>query len=105
MAMSGPTTDHWEIRSWAEKHNAVPAEVLPHLLDGEPATLRILAKEAVRDHTDVKLITWDEFFVKFDQLGLTFVYDDETAGSHEILQVEERNPYRHPKQKVQSGKN
>ena len=32
---------------------------------------------------------------KFDALGLTFVYDNGATGYNEILQVEEKSPYRH----------
>ncbi len=35
MAMRGPTTDHDEIRSWAKSYNAVPAEVVPAIFDGD----------------------------------------------------------------------
>jgi hypothetical protein len=97
MSIIGPTTDHAEIRRWAESKGAVPTEVLPHVLDSEPALLRIMFAEQARDLADVRIIAWEEFFVKFDGLGLTFVYDDDRGGYNEILQNEEKSPYRHPK--------
>jgi len=94
MPASGPTSDHKEIRSWANLHHAIPAELLPHNVDGEPALLRLLFAEQVREHKDIRVLSWDEFFIKFDGLGLAFVYDDEKSGYYEILEVEEKSPYR-----------
>lgn len=95
MPISEPTTDHSEIRHWALKHKAVPVEVLPDHVDSEPATLRFLLPEQSR-HLGFSQISWEEFFVKFDELGLTFVYDKDSTGYNEILQVESRSPYRNP---------
>lgn len=94
MAIAGPTTDHKEIKRWAESKNAVPVETLPHVVDSEPASLRFMLLAQVPDHSDVRRISWEEFFVKFDNLGLTFVYDDDSTGYNEILQVEEKSPHR-----------
>ena len=94
MSVSGPTTDHSEIRGWAAQHHARPAEVLPQRLDSEPAVLRFMFPGQARDHQDIRLISWEEFFVKFDELGLSFVYDTDSTGYNELLQVEERSPYR-----------
>ena len=33
MAIAGPTTDHDEIRRWADSHSALPVEVLPVIVD------------------------------------------------------------------------
>jgi len=52
--------------------------------------------EQAADLANVHLISWEEFFVKFDGLGLSFVYDDEPTGYNEILQIEENSPYLHP---------
>ncbi|WP_263385629.1 hypothetical protein [Granulicella arctica] len=100
MSISGPTTNHNEIRIWAESWKVVPTELLPHVLDHEPAELRMMLGEQARDRVDVKMLTWEEFFLKFDSLGLAFVYDDERAGYNEILQIEEKSPYRHPRYRI-----
>jgi hypothetical protein len=94
MAIAGPTTDHAEIRVWAERHKAVPAEILPQHLNHEPMVLRMMLPQMAADHSDVRVLTWDEFFAKFDLLGLTFVYDDDRGGYNEFLQIDARNPYR-----------
>ena len=77
MAVIKPITDHDEIRHWAESHSAVPIEVLPLIVDGEPAVLRLILKEQAGDHTNTRVIEWEEFFLKFDAMGLSFVYDDD----------------------------
>ena len=42
----GPTKDHAEIRQWAEKFNATPAEVKPFVFDSMPSVMRFLFDEA-----------------------------------------------------------
>ena len=101
MAIAGPTTDHSEIRRWAERHGAVPVEVLPLDVDSEPALLRLMLKLQIVDRPNVRAINWEEFFLKFDALGLALVYDDST-GNNEILQRDEQNPYRHPSHRRRS---
>ncbi len=105
MPISEPTTDRSEIRHWAEKHNAVPVEVLPHRVDSEPATLRFLLPGEIVTPTGFIKLSWDDFFAKFDELGLTFVYDSGSTGYNEILQVESRSPYRHPEYRSASSGN
>jgi hypothetical protein len=94
--LTGPTTDHNEIRDWADLHQVVPAELLPHQIDHEPSVLRLMLVEQARTRLDLRLITWEEFFMKFDLLGLTFIYDQDPRGYCELLQEEERSPYRRP---------
>ncbi len=79
MPISGPTTDHDEIRHWAEKHHAVPTEILPQHLNREPFVLRMMLPQMAGDRKDVRVLTWDEFLAKFALLGLTFVYDNNSG--------------------------
>jgi hypothetical protein len=94
MPIVGPTTDHSEIRYWAKKHHAVPAEILPQIMNHEPMVLRMMLPQMAADRKDVRVLTWEEFFAKFDLLGLTFVYEDNNSGYNELLQIDSRNPYR-----------
>lgn len=55
MAIAGPTTDHHEIQHWVESHAAVPVEVLPAVVDGEPALLRLMLKEQAGDRPNVRV--------------------------------------------------
>ncbi len=94
MPIAGPTTDHAEIRHWAESKDAVPTEILPEHLNHEPTQLRILMPQLAAERKDVRVLTWEEFFTKFDLLGLTFVYDNDSSGYNELLQIDAKNPYR-----------
>ena len=94
MPITGPTTDHYEIRLWADGNRMVPIERLPQLVDHEPATLCLLALDAAKSRQDLRRLTWEEFFAKFDELGLAFVYDADSTGYSELLQREEASPYR-----------
>ncbi len=89
--MRGPTTDHGEILAWATRHHAVPAEVLVLKFDGQPSILRFLFGNAHRGTPDIRPIGWDDFFARFDVLGLALVYDD--SPSFQILQIEAESAY------------
>lgn len=67
---------------------------LPRIVDSEPVTLRLMLDEQASNHLNVRHISWDEFFLKFEALSLTFVYDDDSTGYNKILQIEEQFPYR-----------
>lgn len=75
--MRGPTRDPVEIRDWAERHSALPAEIMPRVFDGEPAILTFLFGAIRATGTDeIRSISWDSFFAQFALLDLTLVYDD-----------------------------
>ena len=77
------TTDHEEIRKWVEKR------------EGKPATVKGTGKK--NDHTGIlridfpgysgedslEEISWDEFFAKFDESGLQFLYQEKTSDGKE----------------------
>jgi hypothetical protein len=77
MSTSKTTTDHDEIRRWAEARGGKPAGVRG-TGDGNPGMLRIEF-----DHGSEKLeaIAWDDWFAAFDANGLAFVYQDEVDGA------------------------
>lgn len=73
------TTDHAKIRQWAEARNGKPARV-QGTGDGDDAgLLRIDFPEEHEDEERLEEISWDEFFEKFDEKRLAFVYQDKTA--------------------------
>jgi hypothetical protein len=74
------TTDHDEIRRWAEQRGARPAQVKGTESGGEPGVLRFDFNEP---DEDLEKISWDQFFEKFDEAGLAMVYQDETADGSE----------------------
>jgi hypothetical protein len=73
---SKQTTDHGKIRRWAEIRGGKPATVRGTAEgDDEAGILRI----AFSDDEDLEPIEWDEFFDKFEDAGLEFLYQEETA--------------------------
>ncbi len=79
MAEGQVTTDHKAIRKWAEERGGHPATVKSTAAAGEAGILRLDF-----DPKDEKLeeISWDEFFDKFDEAKLAFLYQDKTADGH-----------------------
>ena len=92
MMITGPTVDHGEIRVWAEHHKMLPTEILPNVVDHEPPVLQLLPAKTVQSRPDVRVISWEEFFARFDLLGLAFIYDNENTGYNELLQRDEKTP-------------
>jgi hypothetical protein len=80
MALSKTTQDHDTIRKWAEARRAMPAEVASTAKRNQTGILRFAFPKA-RNHKDenLKEISWDEFFEKFDQNGLELIYQEKTA--------------------------
>lgn len=80
MALSKTTQDHDEIRKWAEKHGAIPAEVAATQHGNDPGILRFEFPKA-HPHNDSALqeISWEDFFRKFDEHNLALVYQEKTA--------------------------
>jgi hypothetical protein len=82
MTQGKTTTDHDVIRRWVEARGGTPATVKRTARGGEAGILRIdypgySGKESLTP------IEWDEFFEKFDENQLAFVYQDERAGGGE----------------------
>ena len=75
MSDSETTTNHDTIRTWAERRGGRPATVRATEEDGHAGILRIDfdPKEEALDE-----IEWNEFFRKFDEADLAFLYQDRT---------------------------
>ena len=69
------TTDHKLIKQWVEQRDGRPATVRATEEDGHAGILRIDfgPKEEGLDE-----IEWEEFFRKFDESDLAFLYQDRT---------------------------
>ena len=76
--LSHTTTDHEEIRRWAEARKAKPATVKGTGGKGDTGIIR-LDFPGYSGADKLQEITWDEFFKKFDEAGLALVYQEETA--------------------------
>ena len=80
MAQAKVTTDHDEIRKWAETRGGRPAAVRSTQSKGGTGIIRIEFPDAPNAKDDnLEEISWDEFFKKFDPANLALVYEEETA--------------------------
>ena len=83
MALSKETTDHDEIRQWAESRGAIPSEVASTHSKEEAGILRFQFPDAPEKNDDaLSEISWEAFFDKFDENGLTFLYQEKNASGH-----------------------
>ncbi|HEU4660441.1 MAG TPA: hypothetical protein VFS63_07260 [Pseudolabrys sp.] len=76
MSEAKVTTDHATIQKWAEQRGGVPAEVSGTAGKEDTGILRLDFEP--RD-SDLRRISWDQFFGKFDKEKLAFIYQDRTA--------------------------
>ncbi len=75
---SKSTTDHDVIREWVERRGGIPATVEDTGNRGEDAgILRIMFPGHGSDE-NLSEIDWDQFFDKFDDADLAFVYQEKT---------------------------
>ncbi len=75
---SAVTIDHNEIRNWAEARGGKPSKVIETGRGHDPGLLRI-DFPGYRGEHKLQEISWDEFFEKFDEKGLAFLHQDQTA--------------------------
>jgi hypothetical protein len=73
---SKQTTNHDEIRRWVESRGGHPASVRGTAERDEHAGL---LRIRFRDDEDLEDVEWDEFFDKFDEEKLAFLYQDQTT--------------------------
>ena len=72
------TRDHDEIRRWAEERGGKPAHVKSTGASDDPGILRI-DFPGYGGEGSLEPITWDQWFDKFDERGLSLIYEEETA--------------------------
>jgi hypothetical protein len=72
------TTDHEEIRRWVEARGGAPARVKGTGDGDDPGVLRIDFPGGTGED-ELQRISWDEWFRKFDEQRLAFLYQDEKA--------------------------
>ena len=76
------TTDHDVIRKWAEARRGRPATVKRTGDDEEPGVLRI-DFPGYRGKQSLEEISWEEFFEKFEEKKLAFLYQEKTVTGRE----------------------
>lgn len=77
--LSRTTTDHNVIKGWAEERQAKPASV-KGTGGNEVGVLRLVFPGYAEGKSQsLREISWDEFFKKFDENNLAFIYQDNTS--------------------------
>lgn len=76
------TTDHEEIRRWVEERGGHPACVRGTGNKGDTGLLRI-DYPGYSGEQELEEISWDDFFEKFDQEKLAFLFQEQTADGKE----------------------
>jgi len=73
------TRDHKTIRRWAEERGGKPTTV-----EGteDRSGAGVLRLDFDPPDEGLKPIPWDEFFEKFDEADIDFLYQDKTADGH-----------------------
>ncbi len=76
------TTNHDEIRQWVEERGGHPARVIDTESKKSPGLLRIDYPGYSGDNR-LEAISWDEFFMGFDENNLAFLYQEKTKDGKE----------------------
>ena len=78
MASAQTLTDHDAIRRWAEARGGKPACVKGTGDEDDVGMIRI-DFPGYSGERNLEEISWEEFFAKFDESGLAFLYQEETS--------------------------
>jgi hypothetical protein len=76
------TTDHDEIRRWVEAHGGRPARIRGTGDGDDPGMLTIDFPGGTGDER-LEPTSWDEWFEKFEENRLAFLYQDQKAGGED----------------------
>jgi hypothetical protein len=79
---STTTTDHDEIRGWVEEHGGAPASVRGTESGDGAGVLRIDFPGGAGED-QLEHISWDEWFQKFDENDLAFLYQKRKASGED----------------------
>ncbi len=71
------TTDHETIRQWVEERGGWPATVKGTQRGGEKVGMLRIDFPGYSGGDKLEKIGWDEFFAKFDEKDLAFLYQEE----------------------------
>ena len=77
---SQAATDRETIERWVEERDGSPAHVEATAGGDDPGLLRLQFPDTDRDRDEIDPISREEFFGKFEDENLAFVYRDETEG-------------------------
>ena len=76
------TTDHDEIRRWVEEHDGTPATVKGTQAGDDAGVLRIDFPGGAGED-QLEHIGWDEWFQKFEDNKLAFLYQEKKASGED----------------------
>ncbi len=80
------TEDHATIRRWVEGRGGKPAAVKGTHRKDDPGLLRIMFPGAPHAHDEnLEEVSWDDWFEKFEEAKLAFLYEEKTAGGEKSL--------------------
>jgi hypothetical protein len=79
---STTTTDHDEIRNWVEEHGGKPASVRGTENGDQAGVLRIDFPGGAGE-SELEPISWEDWFQKFDENNLAFLYQQEKASGED----------------------
>lgn len=82
MSSANKTTDHEFIRQWVEERGGHPARVRRTGDDDDVGIIRI-DFPGYSGESSLEEITWEEFFEKFEESNLAFLYQEETKDGQE----------------------
>lgn len=94
MASSSQTTDHAQIKEWADKHNGVPAVIEETANSNDSRMLRIHFPDKSDDNNtaegsgeaNFREISWDTFFDTFEQRSLALLTSsDDDSTFHKFV--------------------
>ena len=77
------TTDHDEIRKWVEKREGHPASVKNTERGNEEAGLLRIDFPGYSGKDSLEEISWEEFFRKFEESNLAFLYQEKLKDGEE----------------------
>lgn len=77
MSSAKTTTDHEEIKKWAEARQAKPS-VVAHTKKTQDVGILRLNFPGYSGETTLSEIPWEEWFEKFDEQNLALLYQEET---------------------------
>jgi len=86
MADAKITTDHDQIRKWAEERGGRPAVVRSTRRKGSVGILRLEFPDAPNANDEaLEEISWEEFFEKFDESDLALLYQERPRAAKKAI--------------------
>jgi hypothetical protein len=77
------TSDHNQIRRWVSARGGQPATIAHSQREGEEAGLLRIDMPGGASNPPLQPISWEEFFKKFDEAGLVFLYQEKNEDGGE----------------------